>query len=99
MDLCDPSSFGVDAFDPRSFHVDVRVIAGRAGGWAYEGSDVVVEVPVCIGNMAPEVVDSIHTVIGGFKKDQGDGIGETDKIVIKGLSIDGKEERLGCSEG
>ncbi len=55
-----------------------------------------VEVPVCVGNISPQVVDPVDAVIGGLEKDWGDGIGEMDKFVIKGLSIDEEEERLGC---
>jgi hypothetical protein len=99
LDLGGPSSFGVDAFDARSFRIDVRVIARRVGGWAYKGSAIMVEVPVCIGNKSPEVVDAIDMVIGCFEKDRGDGVGETNKIVIDGLTIDGEEERLGYGKG
>jgi hypothetical protein len=87
------------AFDGRSFCIDVRVIARWTGSRAYEGSTIVVDVPICIGSESPEVVGAIDMIIGGFKKDQGDGNGETDKIVVCGLSIDGEEEGLDCYEG
>ncbi len=58
-----------------------------------------VEVPVHIGNESPKVVDAVDVVIGGFEKDQRDGIEETDKIIIGGLSTDGEEEHLGCCKG
>jgi hypothetical protein len=48
---------------------------------------------------SPEVVDAADAVIGGLEKDRQDGVGETDKILVGGLSIDGEEERLGCCEG
>jgi hypothetical protein len=99
LDLGGPSSFGMHPVDARSFRIDHQVIACRTGGWAYDGSAVVVEVPVCIGNKTPEVLDAIDLVIGGLKKDRGDGIGETDKIIVGGLSINGEEERLGCCKG
>jgi hypothetical protein len=69
------------------------------GGWAYEGSAVVVEVPVHVGNKSPEVVYAIDMVIGRLEKDWGDGIGETYEILGRGLSIDGEEECLGCCKG
>jgi hypothetical protein len=99
LDLGGPSSFGKDAFDARSFCIDVWVVARRMGSWANKGSAVVVEEPVSIGNKSPEIVDTTDVVIGGFQKDWGDGIGETKKIVVGGLSIDGEEECLGCYEG
>ncbi len=58
-----------------------------------------VKVSVCAGNESPEVVDAIDMVVGGLEKDRQDGVGETDKIVVGGLSIDGEEERLGRCEG
>ncbi len=58
-----------------------------------------VEVPVRTGNKSPEVVAAIDAVLGGLEKDRQDGVGETDKIVVGGLSIDGEEERLGCCKG
>ncbi len=54
------------------------------------------EVPVCIGNESPEVVDTVDAVVGGLEKDRQDGIREMDKIIVRGLSIDGEEEHLGC---
>ncbi len=58
-----------------------------------------VEIPVRIGNKSPEIVDTVDVVLGGLEKDRQDGIGETDEIIIGGLSIDGEEEHLGCYEG
>ncbi len=55
--------------------------------------------PIHTGNKSPEVVDTIDMVVGGLEKDRQDGVGERVKIVIRGLSIDGEEERLGCCEG
>ncbi len=69
------------------------------GGWAYKESAKVMKIAVCTGNKSPEVVDAIDTVVGGLEKDRQDGIGETDEIVVGGLSIDGEEEHLGCCEG
>jgi hypothetical protein len=69
------------------------------GGWAYEGSAVVVKIANRSGNKALQVVDTVHTVVGGLEKDRQDGVGETDKIGVRGLSINGEEERLGCCEG
>jgi hypothetical protein len=85
----------------RSFRVDCRAIARRMGGWAYKESAIVVEVPVRICNESPEVVDAIDVVVGGLEKDRGDGVGEMNKIVVGGLSIDGDgdKERLGCCKG
>ncbi len=57
------------------------------------------EVSVCVGNKSPEVVDTIDMVIDGLEKDWRDGVGETDNIIIGGLSIDGEEKRLGCCKG
>jgi hypothetical protein len=94
-----PGSFGANAVDARSFHADVRVIARRTGGWAYKGSAIVVKIPVHAGNESPEVVDTIDAVVGGLEKDRQDGVGEMDKIIVGGLSINGEEERLGCCEG
>jgi hypothetical protein len=91
--------FGMNLVDARSLCVDHRVIAGRTGGWAYKGSTVVVKIPICAGKESPEVVDAIDAIVGGLEKDRQDGIGETDEILVKGLSIDGEEERLGCCEG
>ncbi len=51
------------------------------------------------GNESPEVLDAVDAVVGGLEKDWQDGIGETDKIVVGGLSIDGEEECLGYCEG
>jgi hypothetical protein len=57
------------------------------------------KIAVHAGNESPEVLDNIDVVVGGLDKDRQDGIGERDKIVIGGLSIDGDEERLGCYKG
>jgi hypothetical protein len=87
--------FVMNAVDARSFRIDHWVIACRMGGWAHEGSAVVMEISV----KSPEVMDAVDTVVGGLEKDRQDGIGETDKIVVGGLSINGEEERLGCCKG
>jgi hypothetical protein len=57
------------------------------------------KIVICAGNKAPQVVDAVDMVRGGLERDRQDGIGEMDKIVVGGLSIDGEEERLGCCEG
>jgi hypothetical protein len=99
LDLGSPSSFGAHAVDARGFRVDRRIIACRTGGWVYERSNVVVEVPVCVGNESPEAVDTVDAIVGGLDNDKGDDVGETDEIIIEGLSIDGEKERLGCCKG
>jgi hypothetical protein len=57
------------------------------------------KIPIRTGNKSPEVVDIVDVVVGGLEKDRRDGVGETDEIVVGGLSIDGEEERLGCCKG
>jgi hypothetical protein len=89
LDLGSPSGFSTNAADARSFCIDHWVVACRTGGRAHKGSAVVMEVPVCIGDKSLEVVNSIDAVIDRLEKDGRDGIGEADKIVIGGLSIDG----------
>jgi hypothetical protein len=69
------------------------------GGWGYKGSTVVVKIPIFTGNESPEVVDAVDAVVGGLEKDRQDGVGETDKIVVGGLSINREEECLGCCKG
>ena len=66
------------------------------GGWVYEGGAVVMKIAICAGNESPEIVDAIDAVVSGLENDRPDGIGETDKIVIGGLSIDREEECMGC---
>ncbi len=75
------------------------VVTGQTGGWAYKGSAVVMETAIHAGNEAPQVVDAVDAVVGCLEKDWQDGVGETDKIVIRGLSINGEEERLCCCKG
>ena len=58
-----------------------------------------VKIAIRTGNKSPEVVDAIEAVVDGLEKDRQDGIGEMDTIIVGGLSIDGKEEHLGCCEG
>ncbi len=58
-----------------------------------------VEIAICAGNKAPQIVDAIDAVVGSLEKDRQDGVRETDEIVVGGLSIDGKEECLGCCKG
>jgi hypothetical protein len=101
LDLGGPSSFGTNAVDARSFCVDCRVVACWMSGWAYKGGAVVVDLPfrIGIGNKSPEIVEAIDAVVGGLEKDRRDGFGETDKIIVGGLFMDGEEERLGCCEG
>ncbi len=69
LDLGGPGSFGAYVVDARSFRVDCR-IARLTGGWAFEGSIVVVEVPVRVGNKSPEVVDAVYAIVGGLEKDR-----------------------------
>jgi hypothetical protein len=57
-----------------SFCVDCQVITGRKGGWAYEGSIVVVKIAIRAGNEAPQVVDAVDMVIGGLEKNRQDGV-------------------------
>jgi hypothetical protein len=94
-----PGSFGANAVDARSFRGDRWVVTGRMGGWAYKGSTVMVEIAIRASNKAPQVVDIVDVVVGHLEKDWRDGVRETDKIDLGGLSIDGEEERLGCCEG
>jgi hypothetical protein len=89
----------VNAVDARSFRGDCRVVTGLTGGWAYEGSAVMVEIVICAGNKAPKVVDTVDVAVGGLEKDWQDGDCEMEEIVVRGLSINGEEERLGCCEG
>jgi hypothetical protein len=74
LDYSSPSSFSANMVDTRSFRVDCRVIAGWMGGWAYKGSAVVVDMVICTGNKAPQVVDAVDRVVGGLEKDRQDGI-------------------------
>jgi hypothetical protein len=83
--------FGTNVINARSFCIDVRVIACRTGGWAYKEGAVMVKIPVCAGNKSPEVVDTVDVVVGDLEKDRQDGLGETDKVIIGGLSIDGEK--------
>ncbi len=94
-----PGSFDANAVDARSVPVDCRVRACQKGSWAYKGSTVVAKIPICTGNKSPEVVDADDAVVSGLEKDRQDGIGETDEIIVGGLSLDGEEERLGCCKG
>ncbi len=57
------------------------------------------KIPIRTGNESPEVVDAVDAIVGGLEKDGQDGVGEMDKIVIGGLSINGEEEHLGCCKG
>ncbi len=54
-----------------------------------------VKIAIRAGNESPQVVDTVDAVVSGLEKDRQDGIVETDKIVVGGLSIDGEEEHLG----
>jgi hypothetical protein len=99
LDLGNPGSFGVNVVDSRSFCIDCRVVECQIGGRVHKGSTIVMEVPVCIGNESLEVVDTVDMVVGKLEKDGHIGIGEADKIIFGGLSIDGEEECLGCCEG
>ncbi len=58
-----------------------------------------VKIAIHAGNKSPQVVDAIDMIVGGFRKDRQDGVGEMDEIIVGGLSIDGEEERLGCCKG
>ncbi len=68
-----PDGFGANAVNARSFNSDCRVVTGWAGGWAYKGSAVMVEIAICAGNKAPQDVDTIDAVVGCLKKDRQDG--------------------------
>jgi hypothetical protein len=48
-----PGGFGANAVDARSFRVDCLVIEHQMDGLAYEGSAVVVKIPICAGNKIP----------------------------------------------
>jgi hypothetical protein len=50
------------------------VVTGQTGGWAYEGSAIVVVIAICAGNKAPQVVDAVDAVVGGLEKDLRDGV-------------------------
>jgi hypothetical protein len=52
------------------------------------------EVAVPVGNMPPEVVDTVDTVVGRLEI-----MGAMTLLLLGGLSIDGEEEHLGCCEG
>jgi hypothetical protein len=69
-----PGGFGTNAVNARSFRGDCRVVTAWTGGWAYEGSAVIVEIAICGGNKAPQVVDAIDAVVGCLEKDWQDGI-------------------------
>jgi hypothetical protein len=56
----------------------------------------VVKIAILAGNKAPQDVDAIDAVVGGLEKDRQDGVGEMDKILVGGLSINEEEERLSC---
>ncbi len=58
-----------------------------------------VKIAIRAGNKSPQVVDTVHVVVGSLEKDRQDGAEKTDEIVVRGLSIDGEEERLGCCKG
>ncbi len=58
-----------------------------------------VEIAICAGTEAPQVVDAVDPVVGCLEKDWQDGVCETDEIIVGGLSINGEEERLGCYKG
>ncbi len=57
------------------------------------------EIAICAGNKAPQVVDAVDTVVGGLEMDRRGGVGEMDEIIVGGLSIDGEEQCLGYCEG
>ncbi len=69
-----PGGFGTNTVNARSFNGDCRVVTGWMGGWAYEGSIVVVEIAICTGNKAPQVVDAIDVVVGHLEKEWQDGV-------------------------
>jgi hypothetical protein len=65
------------------------------GGWVYKWSAIVMKIAIRADNKSPEVVEAIDMVVGGLEKDRQDGVRETDKIIIRGQSINGEEECLG----
>ncbi len=69
-----PGGFGANAINARGFCCDCRVVTGRMGGWAYKGSTIVMEIAICAGNKAPQVVDAVDTVVGYLEKDWQDGV-------------------------
>jgi hypothetical protein len=69
-----PGGFGANTVDARSFRSDCRAVTGRTGDWVYKGSAVMVEIAICAGNKAPQVVDTVDAVIGCFEKDRQDGV-------------------------
>jgi hypothetical protein len=99
LDLGGPGGSGANMVSARSFCIDCWVVACQTGGSAHEGSAIVVKVPVRDGNESPEVVDTVDAVVGRLEKNGRNGIGETNEIIIGGLSLDGEEERLGCCKG
>jgi hypothetical protein len=60
--------------DVRSFRVDCWAVTGQTGGWAYKGSEVVVEIAIHTGNKAPQVVDTFDAFVDGLEKDWRDGV-------------------------
>ncbi len=49
----------MNAVNAGSFRIDYWVVTGQMGGWAYEGSALVVEIAIHAGNKAPQVVDTV----------------------------------------
>ncbi len=39
----------------------------------YEGSAVVVKIPICAGNESPQVVDAVDAIVGGLEKARWEG--------------------------
>ena len=99
MDAGGPGGFCTSAFDTRYVVGNVWVIDRWAGGWSQEGKAVVVEVPVCIGNEPPEVLDAVGAIVRDLEKDGREGVVDADEIVVGGLSCNGEEGQCGGSKG
>ena len=55
--------------------------------------------PICIGYEAPEVLVTIEAAVHDIEKDWRKDVGDTDLIVVSGLSNDGEEGCFGISVG
>ena len=97
LDPGGPGSFGMDTFNATHVIGDVWVLAHRTGSWVYKGSAAVLEVPIHTSVKSPEVVDTIDTTVQCLEEYGQDGIGETDEIIISGLSNNGEEKSLSGS--
>ncbi len=64
----------MNTINARSLRGDCQVVTCRTGGWAYEGSTVVVEIAIRAGNKAPQVVDAVDMAVGCLETDWQDGV-------------------------